>query len=120
MVNEQGLSQEDTGRRLSIPSGTIANWVAAAKSKAGLSRPGDPSMAELTEENRRLRKELNEARMEREIQKKQPRTSPRNRCPVRVHESAATAVPGEADSAGAGGISQRVLCVAHTRAVGEV
>ncbi len=30
-----------------------------------------------------------EARMEREIPKKQPRTSPRNRCPVRVYESAA-------------------------------
>ena len=70
MVNEQGLSQEETGRTLSIPSGTIANWVAASKSRTGRSRPGDPSVAELTEENRRLRKELNEARMEREILKK--------------------------------------------------
>jgi len=70
MVNEQGLSQEETGRRLSIPSGTIANWVAASKSGSGRSRPGDPSVADLTAENRRLRKELNEARMEREILKK--------------------------------------------------
>ena len=70
MVNEQGLSQEETGRQLSIPKGTIANWVAASKSGSGRARPGDPSVAELAEENRRLRRELSEARMEREILKK--------------------------------------------------
>ena len=70
MVNEQGLSQEEVGKRLSIPKGTIANWVAASKSVRALSRPGDPSVAELSAENRRLRKELAEARMEREILKK--------------------------------------------------
>jgi transposase-like protein len=69
MVNEQGLSQEETGRRLSIPSGTIANWMAASKSGTRRSRPGDPSVAELAAENQRLRKELHEARMEREILK---------------------------------------------------
>jgi transposase len=70
MVNEQGLSQGEVGLRLSIPKGTIASWVAAAKSGKGHSRPGDPSVAELATENQRLRKELNEARMEREILKK--------------------------------------------------
>jgi transposase len=70
MVNEQGLSQQEAGRRLSIPKGTIASWIAAAKSGTGRSRPGDPSVAELAAENQRLRKELNEARMEREILKK--------------------------------------------------
>jgi len=69
MVNEQGLSQEDAARQLSIPKGTIANWVAASKSGSGRARAGDPSVAELAEENRRLRKELNEAGMEREILK---------------------------------------------------
>ncbi len=70
MVNEQVLSQEEVGNRLSIPKGTIANWVAAAKSGRTPSWPGDPSVAELSAENRRLRKELAEARMEREILKK--------------------------------------------------
>jgi transposase len=70
MVNEQGLSQEEVGRRLSIPKGTIASGVAASKSGRRPSRPGDPSVAELSAENRRLRKELAEARMEREILKK--------------------------------------------------
>ena len=70
MVVEQGVSQEEAGRRLSIPKGTIGNWVAAAKSGRLRPGPGDPSVAELSEENRRLRKELAEARMEREILKK--------------------------------------------------
>ena len=70
MVHEQGLSQDEAGRRLSIPKGTIASWVAASKSPKGRSLPGDPSVAELAAENRRLRKELNEARMEREILRK--------------------------------------------------
>ena len=70
MVNEQGLSQDAVGKRLSIPKGTIANWVAASKSGRTVARPGDPSVAELSAENRRLRKELAEARMEREILKK--------------------------------------------------
>lgn len=70
MVNEQGLSQKEVSHRLSIPKGTIANWVAASKSGRVPSRPGDPSVAELAAENRRLRKELAEARMEREILKK--------------------------------------------------
>ena len=70
MVNEQVLSQEEVGNRLSIPKGTIANWVAAAESGRTPSRPGDPSVAEVSAENRRLRKELAEARMEREILKK--------------------------------------------------
>ena len=70
MVNEQVLSQEEVGNRLSIPKGTIANWVAAAKSGRTPSRHEDPSVAEGSVENRRLRKELAEARMEREILKK--------------------------------------------------
>jgi transposase len=70
MVNEQGLSQKETGLRLSIPSGTIGNWVAASKRGKYRSGPGELSMAEMINENKRLRKELNEARMEREILKK--------------------------------------------------
>ncbi|TVQ41584.1 MAG: hypothetical protein EA384_00110 [Spirochaetaceae bacterium] len=73
VVNEQGLSQEEAGRRLSIPKGTMTNWIAASKSAANRARPGDLSVADLAAENRRLRKELSEARMEREIPKKSSR-----------------------------------------------
>ena len=70
MVLEQGLTQEETSRRLSIPKGTIGNWVAAAKAGVRPASPGDPSIAELAAENRRLRKELEVARMEKEILRK--------------------------------------------------
>ena len=70
MVIEQGLTQEETARRLSIPKGSIGNWVAAAKTTCGNSSPGEQTVKELASENARLRKELAEARMEREILKK--------------------------------------------------
>jgi transposase len=70
MVLEQGLTHEETGRRLTIPKGSIGHWVATAKTAGTGSKPGERSAAELANENSRLRKELNEARMEREILKK--------------------------------------------------
>ncbi len=70
MVNEQGLTQEETRRRLSLPKGTISNWVRASRSERDPAQPGDLSVAQLAAENSRLRKELAEARMEREILKK--------------------------------------------------
>jgi transposase len=70
MVVEQGLTQKEAGRRLSIPKGNIGNWVSTAKATVAKSSPGEQSMGELARENARLRKELAEARMEREILKK--------------------------------------------------
>ena len=70
MVNEQGLTQEETARRLSLPKGTVGNWVKASKSGRVAAKPGEQSVAELAAENARLRRELAEARMEREILKK--------------------------------------------------
>lgn len=70
LVTEQGLSQKIAAQRLAIPKGTLANWVAAAKSPTRLATPGALSAVELEAENARLRKELAEARMERDILKK--------------------------------------------------
>ena len=70
LVTEQGLSQPAAAKRLSIPKGTLANWVAASKASDLPSAPGKRSAAELEIENARLRKELAEARMERDILKK--------------------------------------------------
>jgi transposase len=70
LVVEQGLTQQDAAKRLSIPKGSIGNWVLAARASAVKGKPGEPSVAELAAENARLRKELAEARMEREILKK--------------------------------------------------
>lgn len=70
MVLEQGLSQGEAAKRLGIPKGTIGNWVVAAKKSEVPTAPGARSVAELEAENVRLRKELAEARMERDILKK--------------------------------------------------
>jgi transposase len=70
MVKDQGLSREEVAKRLMIPKGTIGNWVAAAKTGKHPAVPGEQSHAELISENNRLRKELTDARMEREILKK--------------------------------------------------
>lgn len=71
LVTEQGLSQQEAARRLAIPKGTLANWMAATKASSGRpSVPGARSVADLEAENARLRKELAEARMVRDILKK--------------------------------------------------
>ena len=69
LVTEQGLSHQAAAKRLSIPKGTLANWVAASKTVELSSEPGSLSSRELAKEYARLRKELAEARMEREILK---------------------------------------------------
>jgi transposase len=72
VVLEQGLSLEAAAQRLSIPKGTLSNWVMAARrgSTAAASAPGSRSVAELEAENARLRKELAVERMEKEVLKK--------------------------------------------------
>ncbi|HGJ9107932.1 TPA: IS3 family transposase, partial [Pseudomonas aeruginosa] len=70
LVLDQGLSQGEAARRLSMPKGTLANWVAAIRGKAPGTPAGSQTVAELEQENARLRKELAEARLERDILKK--------------------------------------------------
>lgn len=74
LVLEQGLSLEVTAQRLSVPKGTLANWVTAAKrgSTASTSAPGSRSVADLEAENARLRRELAVERMEKEVLKNRP------------------------------------------------
>lgn len=70
LVLEQGLSQEAAAQRLGIPKGTMGNWIVAAKAGGPNAAPGARSVPELEQENARLRKELAEARLERDILKK--------------------------------------------------
>jgi transposase len=72
LVLEQGLSLEAVAQRLSVPKGTLSNWVMAAKrgSTASPSAPGSRSVAELEAEVARLRKELAIEWMEKEVLKK--------------------------------------------------
>lgn len=70
MVAQDGLSHSEVAKKLSIPKGTIGNWVAGFKDEGKASWPGAPSIADLMSENARLRKELAEVKMEKEILKK--------------------------------------------------
>ncbi|MCW3759922.1 IS3-like element IS600 family transposase [Shigella flexneri] len=67
-VLENQLSISEGASRLSLPEGTLGQWVTAARK--GLGTPGFRTVAELESEILQLRKALNEARLERDILKK--------------------------------------------------
>ena len=70
LVTESGLSIPEVGRRLSIPTSTVRNWV--GMDKAGtLSNIGTQRkpLSEMEMELARLRRELAEVKMERDLLK---------------------------------------------------
>ena len=71
LVTEGGLSMVEVSRRLEIPNQTLRNWVKAHRegtlSEIGRNRK---PLTEPEEELARLRKELAEVRMERDLLKK--------------------------------------------------
>jgi transposase len=70
-VLAQGLSLEEASQRLAVPKGTLANWVVAAKrGRPAVAAPGSRSVAELEAEVAKLRRDLAEARIERDVIKK--------------------------------------------------
>ena len=69
LVLEHGMTQAEVAHRLSVPKGTIANWVAAARHGRG-PVSGAKSAQDLENEIARLRKELADVKQEREILKK--------------------------------------------------
>ena len=72
LVLEQGMTVTEAATRLNMNQGTLAYWVTQARKgvKSTVSTAGAQSAAELAAENKQLRKELAEARMERDILKK--------------------------------------------------
>ena len=66
LVLELGMTQGEAAKRLSVPKGTIANWVAAAKHGRG-PVSGAKTAQELENEIAKLRKELAEVKQEREV-----------------------------------------------------
>lgn len=71
LITEGGLSIPEVGHRLSLASSTLAYWVKAHRS-GKLSAVGKTQqpLTEVEMENRRLKRELAEARMECDILKK--------------------------------------------------
>jgi transposase len=71
LVTEEGLSVPEAGRRLSLPKGTLANWVKAAKAgKLGCVGKQHRPLTEIEMDLARTRRELAEVKMERDILKK--------------------------------------------------
>jgi transposase len=71
LVTQEGLSVPEAARRLSLPKGTLANWVKAAKAGTldGVGKQHRP-LTELEVELARARRELAEVKMERDLLKK--------------------------------------------------
>ena len=69
MVLNQGLTRAEVSRRLGVDYNCITNWVKRAKLKE-TQEEGELSAYETTQENKRLKKLLEEQRMENEFLKK--------------------------------------------------
>ena len=89
LVLAQGLTLDEAAKRIAMPKGTLANWVAAAKRGSDpTAPPGSRSVSELEAEVAKLRKELAVERMEKEVLKNRPTRLPvalMNRNFRRVH-----------------------------------
>jgi transposase len=71
LVTEEKLSLPEAGRRLSLPTSTLANWVKAAKAgKLGDVGKTYRPLTEVEMELARTKKELAQVKMERDILKK--------------------------------------------------
>lgn len=71
LVTEEGLTLPEAGRRLSLPPSTIGNWVKAYKAgKLGSIGKSQRPLTEIEMEVARLKRELAEVKMERDILKK--------------------------------------------------
>ena len=71
LVTEEGLSWVKAARQLSLPTSTLANWVKAAKAgKLGDVGKTYRPLTEIELELARIKRELAEVKMERDILKK--------------------------------------------------
>ena len=70
LVLKQGLSIAAAAKRLTIPKSRLGGWVKMARSGQFPSMPGTRTVAELETEVTRLRRELVNAQLERDILKK--------------------------------------------------
>ena len=115
LVLEQQVTIPEAARRLAMSGRTLERWVCRAR-QGQLTTLGESRrpVTELEAELSRLKQDLAEARMERDILKKPLRTLRRRSCPVRADEDAAAPVSSACVVSGAGGVSKWILCLAHT------
>ncbi len=71
LVAQEGLSVDQAAKRLSVPKSSLGNWVRAARSgKLAKVGQGQRPPTETEMELARLRKELEEVKLERDLLKK--------------------------------------------------
>ena len=71
LVLEEELPVAEAAQRIAVPKGTLTHWVMKARKGQPLAAlSGRAPVGELEAENARLRRELAEARMERDLLKK--------------------------------------------------
>ena len=70
MVLEQGISKIEVGRRLGVHPTSIGNWIKAFQADEEEAFPGKGKLKPRDEELRRLRREVEVLRMERDFLKK--------------------------------------------------
>lgn len=102
-----GLTIPEVAKRLSLPGGTLKNWVySARRGKLGDVSKNQKPLTELEMELARVKRELAETEMERDLliprghKKKRWPTLRRSRGEVWSNGSAATALPGGGDEPG--------------------
>jgi len=117
LVLEQKVTIPEAARRLTLSGNTLKNWVGRAR-RGQLATLGESRrpVTELEAELSRLKRDLADARMERDILKKPPRPMRRRRGPVRAQEDAASPVSIDAVMSGTGGVPKRLRCLMHSSA----
>ena len=118
LVTEEKLSLPEAARRLSLPPSTLGYWVKAQRAgKLGDVGKTYRPLTEIEMDLARTRKELAEVKMKRDILKKQPRTLPGSRCPVRDDGGTAARLPHMCLGPIVGRIGQWLLCLGGPAAV---
>ena len=117
LVLEEGKSVGAAARDLDLTESSLRNWVEQARADRGTGKPGALTSDERAELGR-LRKDVRELRMERDVLKRPRPSSRRTTCEVCVDPGGEGALPGSEALSVAGRDAERVLCVVHAAGVG--
>ena len=107
----EGSGQTDAqiARDLGVPERVLYRWRHELREQSERTFPGKGHQSVLEEEHRRLRRELELLKQEREILKKRSPSSRAASHEGRVHRQPYQGVPGKRDVPCVGGVSERLL-----------
>jgi transposase len=108
-VIDRGYAVGDVAKRLGVSVQSLYKWTKVYAPNA--TDRYEAELKEVRRENLKLKAELSRTQEERDILKKQPRTSRKTRSEVRRYLTAAGPVFGTANVSSAGGLAQWVLRV---------